>query len=118
MVSRNLSRFKYNGLPRYLEKELVRLEKRAISIVTSGKCNPAMKVWLTPILEHYYVLCSRLFDNIVSDPNHKLKALLPPDHDNSRYNLRRQRLFNMPKLCTNRTSNTFIYAMSKIMANP
>ena len=118
MVSRNLSRFKYNGLPRYLEKELVRLEKRAISIVTSGKCNPAMKVWLTPILEHYYVLCSRLFDNIVSDPKHELKALLPPDHDNSRYNLRRQRLFNMPKLCTNRTSNTFIYAMSKIMANP
>ena len=23
-----------------------------------------------------------LFVNIVSDPNHKLKALLPPDHDN------------------------------------
>ena len=45
-------------------------------------------------------------DNIVSDPNHKLKALLPPDYDNSRYNLRRQSLFNMPKLCTNRTSNT------------
>ena len=45
-------------------------------------------------------------DNIVSDPYHKLKALLPPDYDNSRYNLRRQRLFNMPKLCTNRTSNT------------
>ena len=111
MVSRNLSRFKYNGLPRYLEKELVRLEKRAISIVTSGKCNSAMKVWLTPILEHYYILCSRLFDNIVSDPKHELKALLPPDHDNSRYNLRRQCLFNMPKLCTNRTSNTFIYAI-------
>ena len=60
-----------------------------------------------------YVLCSRLFDNIVSDPNHKLKALLPPDYDNWRYNLRRQRHFNMPKLCTNRTINTFIYAMSK-----
>ena len=88
-------------------------EKRAVSIITSGKCNSAIEVWLTPILEHYYVLCSRLFDNIVSDPNHKLKALLPPDYDNSRYNLRRQRHFNLPKLCTNRTSNTFIYAMSK-----
>ena len=103
----------FNGLPQYLKKELVRLEKRAISIITSGKCNSAIEVGLTPILEHYYVLCSRLFDNIVSDPNHKLKALLPPDYDNSRYNLRRQRHFNMPKLCTNRTSNTFIYAMSK-----
>ena len=103
----------FNGLPQYLKNELVRLEKRAISIITSGKCNSAIEVGLTPILEHYYVLCSRLFDNILSDPNHKLKALLPLDYDNSRYNLRRQRLFNMPKLCTNRTSNTFIYAMSK-----
>ena len=103
----------FNGLPQYLKKEPVRLEKRAVSIITSGKCNSAIEVGLTPILEHYYVLCSTLFDNIVSDPNHKLKALLPPDYDNSRYNLRRQRHFNMPKLCKNRTSNTFIYAMSK-----
>ena len=98
---------------KYLKKELVWLKKRVISIITSGKCNSALEVGLTPILEHYYVLCSKLFDNIVSDPNHKLKVLLRPDHDNSRYNLRRQCLFNMPKLCMNRTSNTFIYAMSK-----
>ena len=102
-----------NGLPQYSKKELVPLEKRSISIITSGKCNSAIEVGLTPILEHYYVIFSRLFDNIVSDLNHKLKALLPPDHDISRYNLRRQWLFNMPKLCTNRESNTFIYAMSK-----
>ena len=89
----------FNGLPQYLKKELVRLEKRAVSIITSGKCNSAIEVGLTPISERYYVLCSRLFENIVSDPNHKLKALLPPDYDNSRYNLRRQRHFNMPKLC-------------------
>ena len=76
----------FNGLPQYLKKELVRLEKRVISILTSGKCNSAIEVGLTLILEQYYVLCSRLFDNIVSDPNHKLKALLPPDHDNLRYN--------------------------------
>ena len=64
----------FNGLPQYLKKELVRirLEKRVISILTSGKCNSATGVGLTSILEHYYVLCSRLFDNIVSDPNHKL----------------------------------------------
>ena len=94
----------FNGLPQYLKKELVRLEKRAISIITSGKCNSAIEVGLTPILEHYCALCSTLFDSIVSDPNHKFKALLPPDNDNSHYDLRRQRLFNMPKLCTNRTS--------------
>jgi len=103
----------FNSLPQYLKKELVRLEKRAISIITAGKCNLAIEVGVTSILEHHYVLCSKLFDNIISDPNHKLKALLPPDFDNSRYNLRQQRLFNMPKLCANITSYTFIYAMSK-----
>ena len=82
-------------------------------MITSGKCNSAIEVGLTPILKHKYIICSRLFDNIVCDPNHKLKVLLPPDHDNSHYNLRRQHSFNMPKLCTNRTSNTFIYAMLK-----
>ena len=86
-----------NSLPQYLKKELVRLEKRAISIITSGKCNSAIEVGLTPILEHYYVLCSRLFDNIVSDPNHKLKALLPPDHDNSRYDPKKTAPFQYAK---------------------
>ena len=97
----------FNGLPQHLKKELARLEKRAISIITLGKCNSAIEVGLTPILEHHYVLCSRLFENIVGDPSHKLKALLPPDYDNSSYNLRRQCLFNIAKLCTNWTSNTF-----------
>ena len=46
----------FNGLPSYLKKELVRLKKRAISIITSGKCNSAIEVGLTTILEHYYVL--------------------------------------------------------------
>ena len=78
----------FNVLPQYLKNELVRLEKRAISIITSGKYNTAIEAGVTPILEHHYVLCCRLFDNIVSDPNHKLKALLPPDYDNSRYDLR------------------------------
>ena len=43
----------FNSLPQYLKKELVRLENRAISIITSGKCNSATEVGLTPILEHY-----------------------------------------------------------------
>ena len=51
---------------------------------------------MIPILEHHYELCSKLFDNAVSDPNHKLKALLPQIFDNLRYNLRRKLHFNMP----------------------
>ena len=77
-----------------------------MSIITSGKCNLAIELGVTSILEHHYVLCSKLCDNVVSDPNHKLKALLPPAYDNSRYNLSPQRHFNMPKLCTNRARNT------------
>ncbi|XP_068756572.1 uncharacterized protein [Montipora capricornis] len=42
----------FNGLPQYLKNELVRLEKRAISIITPGKCNLAIEVGVTPILEH------------------------------------------------------------------
>ncbi|XP_068671589.1 uncharacterized protein [Montipora foliosa] len=103
----------FNGLPQYLKNELAQLERRAMSKITSGKCNFTMEMGITPILEHYYVLCSKLFDNIVRDPNHNLKALLSPVYDNSRYNLRRQRHFNMPKLCTKRKRNTFVYAMSK-----
>ena len=34
----------FNGLPQYVKKELVRLENRAISIITSGKCNSATEV--------------------------------------------------------------------------
>ena len=34
----------FNGLPQYLKNELVRLEKRAISIITRGKCNSAIEV--------------------------------------------------------------------------
>ena len=34
----------FNGLPQYLKKELIRLEKRAISIITSGKCNSIIVV--------------------------------------------------------------------------
>ena len=104
----------FNVLPQYLKNELVRPKKRAISIITSGKCNLAIEVRVTPILEHHYVLCSRLFDNILSDPNHKLKTLLPPEYDNSCYHLRRQRHFNVPKLCTNGRSNTFIYRCRNI----
>ena len=61
---------------------------------------------------HFRASLSLLFYNIVSDPNHKLKAFLQPVYDNSLYDLKRQRHFNVPKLCTNRARNTFLHAMS------
>jgi len=74
-----------NGLPQYLKNELARLKKRPLSITTSGKFKLAIEAGVIPILEHHFVPCSKLFDNIVSDPNHELKVLLPQVFDNSRY---------------------------------
>ena len=43
-----------------------------------------------------YVIKKKANKGIVSDPNHKLKALLPPDYNNSRYNLLYMRCPNSP----------------------
>ena len=92
----------YNVLPQYLKNELVRIEKRAIT---------ALELGLTPILEHYDNLCLRLFQDTVANPNHKLHALLPPARE-SHYKARNKRHFSVPHLKTNRTRNTFIFAMA------
>ena len=85
-----------NTLPQYLKNELTGLEKSPLSIIASGKCKLVIEAGVTPILEHHYVPCSKLFDNIVSNPNHELKVLPPEVHESLRYNLRRQLHFNMP----------------------
>ena len=103
----------FNALLQYLRNELVRLEKRAISIITAGKRTSSQELGVKPILEHHASLCSKLYDSILSDPNHKLKALFPPVNDNLRHNLRGQRRFNMPKLHTDRTSSTFIFSITR-----
>ena len=89
--------------PSIYKNELAWLQKRGISNITSGKSTLAKEMGLIPI--------RKLTDNIISDPNHKLKKLLPPVNDNLRYNLRRHRPFKIPTLFIKRTSE--IYAMSK-----
>ena len=41
----------------------------------------------SPMLDHCELLCQKLFNTMLGDPSHKLKAILPLQHDNSRYNL-------------------------------
>ena len=79
----------YNALPQYLKNELVRIEKRALSIILpSLSYNSACSfLGITPIAEHHSLLCSKLFDEVVSNPNHKLNSLLPPSN-NIKYKLR------------------------------
>ncbi|XP_068695943.1 uncharacterized protein [Montipora foliosa] len=102
----------YNALPLYLKNELLRIKKPSISIITGGDCVVAQDLGIQPILEHYEFLCQKLFKGILDNPSHKLKALLPPIHKPS-YNLKNKRHFNMPRLQTSRTMNTFIFAMAR-----
>ena len=91
----------YHMLPQYLKNELVRLEKRAISIITSGSYTEAQVLGITPILDHYNYLCSKLFNSIIADQaKHKLGVLLPSAHQPV-YNTRKQRFFSLPHLKTN-----------------
>ena len=103
----------YSALPQYLKNELLRLEKRALSIRTSGGREVPQQLGIRPILDHYEVLCQKLFNTTLDDPCHKFRAILPPLYDDSRYNLRKQHHFNIPRLRTDRTKDTFIFAMSR-----
>ena len=55
--------------------------------------------------------CYKLFDSVVSNTAHKLHHLLPPKNI-GRYNFKDQRNFTLPKMHTNRYTNTFIASMS------
>ena len=101
----------YNALPLYLKNDLLRIEKRSISTIIGGDCAVAQDLGIRPILEHYEFL-SEAFKGILDNPSHKLKALLPPIHKPS-YNFKNKGHFNMPRLCTSRTMNTFIFAMAR-----
>ena len=46
---------------------------------------------------HHDKLCSNLFENILKDPYHKLYDLLPERCENTKYNLRHPRMFDLPK---------------------
>ncbi len=108
----------YHALPQYLKNELIRVEKRAMSIV-----NPQMDYSATgevlnirPIQEHHNFLCKNLFDKVLKDSNHKLNVFLPKKH-NSHHELRNGHNFDISHFSTNRTRNSFIFAMASKMSS-
>ena len=103
----------YHALPKYLKKELVRLEKRAIAIMNPGThYDVASEVLNMRLIEdHHDLLCSRLFNSMMRDVNHKLAELLPPLYS-SHHDLRNERKFNVPCTKTNRARNSFVFAMA------
>ena len=85
--------------------ELVRIEKRAMSII-----HPNTDYQAVSVIQHHSKLCIKLFRAVRSDSSHKHNCLLPPKHESS-YNLRKKRIFDTPRTRTDRAKNSFITAM-------
>ena len=67
-------------LPAYLWQELERVQKRAMRIISNGiEYQQALALMSLPtVAEYHHNICPRTFESIMSDPNHKLRKLLPP----------------------------------------
>ena len=87
----------------------MRVEKRAMSIICPGL--PYQEtielVNIVPIVDFITGLCSNTFDTIIKDPEHCLNRLIQFSGP-SRYALRCNRLFVVPKCKTDRFRNSFI----------
>jgi hypothetical protein len=102
----------YYSLPQYLKNELIRLEKRAIAIIMPDVVyRDALKFLnIKPMENHHENLCDNLFRSEMLDTNHKICHLLPERHNLGHF-LRNENNFNIPLIKTNRTKNSFIFAM-------
>ena len=94
----------HHALPAYLNEDIERIQKRALSIIS-----PAMSyrecldsLGLPMLYDRRNGLCRQLFDSIAINPGHKLYHLLPPRKQSS-YNLRCQKLYNLSRSHTERT---------------
>ena len=97
-------------LPAYLSQELERVQKRAMRIICPDvEYQQALAFMSLPtVAEHRHNICTHKFKSIMSDPNHKLRKLLPPVHK-SNHNLRYSRTFTLPRCKTNRFKNSFFF---------
>ena len=105
----------HHALPAYLNEDIERIQKRALSIISctchviSGMSNDSLG--LPTLYDRRNGLCRQLFDSIAINPGHKLYHLLPPRKQSS-YNLRCQKLYNLPRSQTEHFRRSFVYAMS------
>ena len=98
----------HHALQAYLSQELERVQKRAMRIICPGiEYQQALALMSLPtVAEHHHNICTRTFESIMSDPNHKLRKLLLPPYK-SNYNLRYARTFTLPRCKTNIFKNSF-----------
>ena len=104
----------HHSLPAYLSEDIERIQKRALSIILTAmsyrECLDSLG--LPTLYDRPNGLCRHLFDSIAINHGHKLHHLLPPRKQSS-YNLRRQKLYNLPRSHTERVRRSFVYAMSQ-----
>lgn len=102
------------ALPNYLSDELERVQKRVTSIIFPGilYSERLQKSGLSLLSDRRLKACSKLFRQIINNPQHKLSSLLP-DRCTSKYNLRKTRAFNLSTAKTERFQRTFIQACLK-----
>ena len=101
----------HDSLPQYLSNDLERLQKRAFRIIFP-------ELHYQEVLESFNILSlhdrrvkltTKLFNEIMNNPNHKLKSLLPSAQGKIEGPfLRKQRYFNIPVCKTNRLNDSFI----------
>ena len=101
-----------HALPKYLSEDLERVQKRVLSSVSPGETYQRnLQIFqLTTLHQRRHDLCDKLFNQIIRDQLHKLFHLLPQRHQ-SKYNLRRKKTFDIPRINTKRYQNTFIPSM-------
>ena len=104
----------HHALPDYLSKDIERIQKRALSIISPGlSYDDSLSMFNMASLEdRRKYQCERLFDSIVSNPDHKLHHFLP-SKNYCYYNLRRQRHLANPVMRTKRFSSTFPPSMCR-----
>ena len=99
----------HSSLPNYLSMEIESIQKRALRIIhpDSTYIEALKKAKLETLYDRREKLCVKLFSSIEANDDHKLKELLPPKNLQPN-NLRTNRKYNLPKMHTNRFSNSFI----------
>ena len=93
----------HHALPVYLNDDLERVQRRALSIIFPelSHHDSLGRFGFAALYDRRLSLCEKLFLTI-SSPSHKLSILLPDGHIGS-YNMRRPHVYNAPRFCTDRS---------------
>ena len=108
----------HHALPDYLTKDIERIQKRVLSIISPGlSYDGSLSLFNMASLDDRRIdQCKKFFDSIVSNSDHKLHHFLPPKNY-FHHNLRRQRHFANPVMRTKRFCDTFLLSVSLSLHN-